>query len=96
MKINDRPVLALLDTGCTKSIVHPHCVQESNNLSWKIPYKAASSTKTCFPAAKITLQIEGKDTELAVGVSPRSLWTVARARRSPLQEVAEGGPKGRD
>ena len=70
VKINNRPVLALLDTGCTKSMVHPRCVQESDHLPWKIPYKTASSTKTYFPAARVTLQTEGKDTELAVGVSP--------------------------
>ena len=73
VKINNRPVLALLDTGCTKSMVHPRCVQESDHLPWKIPYKTASSTKTYFPAARVTLQIEGKDTELVVGVSPTSL-----------------------
>ena len=32
MKINNRPVLVLLHTGCTKSMVHPHCVQESDHL----------------------------------------------------------------
>ncbi len=73
MKINNRPVLALLDTGCSKSMVHPRCVQESDHLPWKIPYKTACSTKTYFPASRNTLQIEGKDTDLAVGVSPTSL-----------------------
>ena len=69
MKINNRPVLALLDTSCTKSMVHPRCVQESDHLPWKIPHKTASSTKTYFPAARVTLQIDGKDTELMVRVS---------------------------
>ena len=50
VKINNRPVLALLDTGCTKSMVHPRYVQESDHLPWKIPYKTAGSTKTYFPA----------------------------------------------
>ena len=70
VKINNRLVLALLDTVCTKSMVHLRCVQESDHLPWKIPYKTASSRKTYFPTARVTLQIEGKDTELAVGVSP--------------------------
>ena len=51
-------------------MVHPRCVQEPDHLPCKIPYKTSSSTKTYFPAARVTLQIEGKVTELAVGVSP--------------------------
>ena len=63
------PVLGLIDTGCTKSVVHPRCVKPKDYLSWKIQYCTASSRKVHFPAAKITLTIEGKSYDIAVGVS---------------------------
>ena len=63
-------ILALLDTGCTKSIVHPRCVKQGDHLPWTIPYTTASSQKAHFPAAKITVQLDGgKSVEMAVGVS---------------------------
>ena len=90
VKINNKPVLALLDTGCSKSMVHPRCVQESDYLPWKIPYKTASSTKTYYIADR------RKGHRVGGGSIPPHLCRhVARARCSPLQEVAEGGPRGR-
>ena len=69
VEVNGKPVLALIDTGCTKSVVHPRCIRKSDYLLWEVPYTTASSRKTQFPAAKITLTIGGKDYDLAVGVS---------------------------
>ena len=69
VKINGKVVKALMDTGCTKTIVHPRCVTEENYLGWSIPYNIASERKTHFPAATVTLEIEGKTTTIAVGVS---------------------------
>ena len=69
VKINGSPVLGLIDTGCTKSVVHPSCVKPKDYLSWKIPYCPASSRKVYFPAAKVILTIEGKNYDIAVGVS---------------------------
>ena len=93
VKINNWTVLALLDTGCTKSMVHSRCVQESDYLPWKIPYKTACSTVTYFPAVRVTLQIEGKYTEWRRSIPPHLCRHVAREKRFPLQEVAEGGPE---
>lgn len=68
--INDQPIDALLDTGCTKSIVHPRCICKGDYLPWKIAYNTASSTRAHFPAARVTLQVDGNEkVELAVGVS---------------------------
>ena len=95
MKINNRPVLALLDTGCSEFIVHSHCVQESDHFPCRIPYKTASSTKTYFPAASHTAD-RRKGHRVGGGIISTHLCRhVARARSSPLQEVAEGGPGGR-
>ena len=69
VKINGSTVLGLIDTGCTKSVVYPRCVKPKDYLSWKIPYCTASSRKVHFPAAKVTLNIEGKSSDIAVGVS---------------------------
>ena len=69
VKINGKVVKALLDTGCTKTIVHPRCVMEKHYLGWSIPYNTASERKTHFPASSVTLEIEGKTTTIAVGVS---------------------------
>ena len=69
VKLNGKVVKALLDTGCTKTIVHPRCVMEEDYLGWSIPYNTASKRKTHFPAASVTLEIEGKTTTIAVGVS---------------------------
>ena len=62
-------MLGLINTGCTKSVVHPRCVKPKDYLSWKIPYCTASSRKVHFPAAKVTLTIEGKSYDIAAGVS---------------------------
>ena len=34
-------MIALLDTGCTKSMMHPRCIQQSDYLPWKIAYSLA-------------------------------------------------------
>ena len=95
VKINNRLVLALLDRGCTKSMVHPCCVQESDHLPWKIPYKTASSTKTYFPAARVTADRRKGHRVGSGSILPHLCRHVVRARRSPHQEVADGGPRGR-
>ena len=69
LKINGHTVTALLDTGCTKSLVHPKYVEEKDYLGWSIPYHTASNKRTYFPAAKVTMELEGKKMTLAVGVS---------------------------
>ena len=68
--VDGRAVLALLDTGCTRSLIHPRCVDHKNRLEWKIPYRTASSKRVLFPAARILLEIENQSHEMAVGVSP--------------------------
>ena len=60
LKVNGCNVTALLDTGCTKSLVHPKCVEEADYLGWSIPYNTASNKRTCFPAARVTMELEGK------------------------------------
>ncbi len=69
VKSNGSPVLGLINTGCTKSVVHPRYVKPKDYLSWKIPYCRASSGKVHFPAAKVILTIEGKSYDIAGGVS---------------------------
>ena len=39
VKINGQSMKALLDTGCTKSLVHPKCVQEKHYLGYQIHYQ---------------------------------------------------------
>ena len=60
---------ALLDTGCTKSLVHPKYVQKKHYLGYQIPYQMVSNKRTYFPAASVTLELEGKKLRIAVGVS---------------------------
>ena len=69
VKINGQSVKALLDTGCTKSLVHPKCVQKKDYLGYQILYQTASNKRTYFPAASVTLELEGKKLRIAVGVS---------------------------
>ena len=68
--MNGRAVLALLDTGCTKSLIHPRCMDRKNHLGWKIPNRTASSKIVWFLAARILLEIENQTHEMAVGVHP--------------------------
>ena len=42
---------------------------EEDYLGWSIPYNTAPKRKTHFPAASVTLEIEGKTATIAVGVS---------------------------
>ena len=69
VKINGQSMKVLLDTGCTKSLVHPKCVQKKDYLGYQIPYQTASNKRTYFPAASVTLELEGKKLRIAVGVS---------------------------
>ena len=69
VKINGKEMKALLDTGCTKTLVHPRCIYESDYLGWNIPYNTASEKRTHFPGTSVTLEVEGKITTMAVGVS---------------------------
>ncbi len=69
VRINGHEITPLLDTGCTKTIVHPRCVAEKDFLGWPIPYSTASERKTYFPATSVMLEVEGKSTCIAVGVS---------------------------
>ena len=45
---------ALLDTGCTKTLVHLWCVKEEDYLGWNIPYHMASN-QDIFPSCKCTV-----------------------------------------
>ena len=53
LKINGHTITALLDTGCTKSLVHPKYVEETDY----IPYHTASNKGTYFPAARVTMEL---------------------------------------
>ena len=68
--VDGREALALLDTECSKSLIHPRCVDHKNHLGWMIPYRTASSKRVWFPAARILLEIENQTYEIAVGESP--------------------------
>ena len=69
LKINGYTVTALLDTGCTKSLVNPKYVEERDYLGWSIPYHTASNKETSFPATRVMMELEEKKMTLAVGVS---------------------------
>ena len=53
VRLNGHEVEALLDTGCTKTLVHPRCVKEDDYLGWDIPYHTASNQEIYFPAASV-------------------------------------------
>ena len=69
VRLNGHEVEALLDTGCTKTLVHPRCVKEEDYLGWDIPYHTASNQEIYFPAASVQLEVEGRTTKIPVGVS---------------------------
>ena len=69
LKINGHTITALLDTGCTKSLVHPKYVEETDYLRWIIPYHTASNKGMYFPASRVAIELEGKKMTLDVGVS---------------------------
>ena len=69
VKINGQSMKPLLDTGCTKSLVHLKCVQKKDYLGYQIPYQTASNKRTYFPAASVTIELEGKKLRIAVGAS---------------------------
>ena len=59
---------ALLDTGCTNTLIHPRFMGEGDYLGWNISYHTASDRKTYFPAASVQLEVEGRTTKILVGV----------------------------
>ena len=50
-------------------MVHPKCVQKKDYLGYQITYQMVSNKCTYFPAASITLELEGKKLRIAVGIS---------------------------
>ena len=74
---------ALLDTGCTKSLVHPKYVQKKHYLGYPIPYQMVSNKRTYFPAASVTLELEGKKLRIAVGVSEHLAEDILMGRDIP-------------
>ena len=66
VKINGQSMKTLLDTGCTKSLVHPKCVQKKDYLGYQIPYQMVLNKHTYFPAARVTLESEGKKLRIAM------------------------------
>ena len=83
VKINGQSRMALLDTGCTKSLVHPKCVQKKDYLGYQIPYQTVSNKRTYFPAASVTLELEGKMLRIAVGVSEHQAEDILKGRDIP-------------
>ena len=69
MKINGKEMKALLNIGCTKTLVQPRCIYRSDYLGWNILYNTASEKRTHFPAICVTLEVEGKITTMAVRIS---------------------------
>ena len=96
VKINGKEMKALLDTGCTKILVHPRCIHESKNLGWNIPYNTGSEKRTHFPAASVTLEVEGKTTTMAVRVSKHISEDMLMGRNIPYFRQCLGhGARGR-
>ena len=83
VRIKGHEITALLDTGCTKTIVHPRCVAKKDFLGWTIPYSTASERKTYFPAASVMLEVEGKSTCIAVGVAKHITQDMQMGRDIP-------------
>ena len=68
--LNGAEVIALLNSGCTTSIVHPRCFGVEDRLPWNIAHNAASSKQVYLPAARIrVLMDDGRSDEMVVGVS---------------------------
>ena len=63
--------------------MHPRCVAEKDFLGWTIPYSIASERKTYFPAASVMLEVEGKSTCIAVGVSKHITEDMVMGRDIP-------------
>ena len=63
--------------------MHPRCVAEKDYLGWTIPYSTASERKTYFPAGSVMLEVEGKSTCIAVGVSKHMTEDMLMGRDIP-------------
>ena len=69
VQINGEAVKTLLDTGCTKTLVHPRCIRKDDYLGWSISYNTASKSQVSFSAANVQLEVDGGEVILPVGVS---------------------------
>ena len=52
LKVNGRIVTAVLDTGCTKSLVHPKYVEEADYLGWNIPLQHCFKQNDLLPSSQ--------------------------------------------
>ena len=74
------------------------CVAEKDFLGWTIPYSMASEWETYFPAASVMLEVEGKSTCIAVGVSKHITEDMLMGRDIPhfrqyLKKSSEQGAR---
>ena len=83
VKINGQSMKTLLETGCTKSLMHPKCIQKKDYLEYQIPYQTVSNKHTYFPAASVTLESEGKKLRIAVGISKHQAEDMLMGRDIP-------------
>ena len=81
VQINGQEIKALLDTGCTKTLIHPWCITKEDYLGWNIPYQTPSSKRIYFPAASVELEIEGSGTKIPVGVLKHTSQDMLMGRR---------------
>ena len=59
----------LLETGATRTFVHPRMLKDSDMLGWKKSFKTASDKFVSLPMAKAHVEVAGKEYDLNVAVS---------------------------
>ena len=73
VKVNGRSIEALLDMGCSKSIVHPRVVRSQDYLPGAFLITLPADARNIFQPP-VTLCVDGeRDIQIAVGVSEQ--WT---------------------
>ena len=69
-KVNGKPSKKLLlDSGATRTFVHPRMLTDKDMLGWKRLFKTASDNLVQLPMARARIEVEGKQYDLTVAVS---------------------------
>ena len=63
VKINGKSMKTHLDTGCTKSLVHPKCVKKKDYLGYQIPYQKGIKQMCLFSRCQHDPRVVGEEVE---------------------------------
>ena len=94
VQISRWEIKSLLDIGCTKTFVHPRCINKEDYLGWDIPYQTISTKWIYFPTTNVELEVKGRVMKIPMGVSEHTGQDMLMGRHFPFPKLFDKGTQG--